>query len=280
MAVLTTTLAPIFDTDANFRLCGKAVSDQMLAGSWVKTTDTGQIDWTTAVKPAAANTSQGYEMWRSNDASGGIVQIYVKIEYGSSGIATAPSFWITVGFGSNGTGSLTGTTTTRTQMHTVSNTSATLRTSYLSVSAGRFCFAMFNSDASASILISLERTIDSSLALQNEILITYCQGATVLNFRQVLSQSGGVYPSIIGGITAVMPVNTDSLQSGNAGIAMMSGQRGGFTNPSSNLIGTWSTNLGATGTQINVTTYNTAINYIVIASHTLAASNTILMRYE
>ena len=57
MAAQSVSRAGINDTDANFRLWGKAMSDQLGLSTWVKTTDTGQIDWATVVKPAAANTA-------------------------------------------------------------------------------------------------------------------------------------------------------------------------------------------------------------------------------
>ncbi len=280
MAAVTTTINSYLNSDALFRLWGKAISDQMLAGSWVKTTDTGQIDWATITR-AASNTAAGYEIWRSNDAGGGLNEIYVKIEYGSGTSNVFASNWLTVGWGSNGSGTLTGVTTTRTQMSS-NNWNDALHTTYLSVSAGRFCFAVFNSTSVSAYLISLERTLSNSLALQNEILVMYQSLAGGFSYRQVLNQGTGAYPAVTSAGIASAVVDSNSLQSGNAGLGLVFGQRGGFTNPSANIIGCYGTNLGSPGTQISVDTYGSAINYMVLAIHNIdaAGTNKLLMRYE
>ena len=115
MASATIAKAPTNNTDANFRLWGKAISDQLVT-SWSLVPDSGDLDWTTITTPAAINTAQGYEIWKSNDAGGGLSNIYFKIEYGSGNNAANPSIWLTVGFASDGAGIITGIKTARTQI--------------------------------------------------------------------------------------------------------------------------------------------------------------------
>lgn len=105
------------DTDAHFREWGKGISDQISAMGWLATSDTGQINWATVAKPASASSSgvwQGYEIWKSDD---GVATMFIKIEYGSrptgdngfsTGDAATPGLAITIGSGSNGSGTLTG----------------------------------------------------------------------------------------------------------------------------------------------------------------------------
>jgi hypothetical protein len=96
-------------TDAAFRLWGKALSDNLAAAGLTKTSDTGQIDWTTVVTPPTATTYQGYEIWRFNDTAHATAPIFIKIEYGSGSTdGTRPSLRVSASTASNGAGTLTG----------------------------------------------------------------------------------------------------------------------------------------------------------------------------
>lgn len=93
---------------AGFRLWGKAISDAIAAQGWVKTADTGQIDWAT-VTTSAASTSYGYEIWRAADTLAATYPIFLKLEYGTGAKSSAPwcpQVWATVGMASNGAGTL------------------------------------------------------------------------------------------------------------------------------------------------------------------------------
>ena len=106
--------------DAAFRALFKWFSDNMTTSGWVKTGDTGQVDWTTVTKPTVANTVAGYEI-RESPTQSGYQKIYLKIEFGSGSAATYPAIWITLGTGTDGAGALTGTTTTRDQFFANNN---------------------------------------------------------------------------------------------------------------------------------------------------------------
>lgn len=109
-------------TDANFRAWGSEISARLAAIGLVQTADTGQINWTTVTRPGT-NTAAGYEIWRFNDSLQGSAPIFLKVEYGTGSGATSPGMWLTVGTGSNGSGTITGTATTRVQCS--SNAAAT-----------------------------------------------------------------------------------------------------------------------------------------------------------
>jgi len=280
MAAVTTQLAPTNDTDANFRLWGKAISDQMAAGGWVKTTDTGQIDWATVLKPASPNVMQGYEIWRSNDASGSIVQMYLKIEYGSStSNGTQPAMHSTAGFGSNGTGTLTGTTTLRTQI-SVNASSTSTRNCNLAAGLGWVVMTLFTNDANSCMVFSIERTLSSSFAEQNEIL--FCYSGSGANIKSVvLNQTTGIYPVETSPNAQAIVNPTNAVQSGNAGFSLQFGQRGGLTNPSRNLFGTGAATLGAAQTIVLIESYGVSRSYIINALNPLFYSPQVIAgRFE
>lgn len=100
-------------SDANFRTWGSYISARMAAVGLVKTSDTGQIDFTTVLAPVAISTFMGYEIWRLADSLQASAPVYLKIEYGSStGSANNPAMRFQFGSGSNGSGTLTGNLST------------------------------------------------------------------------------------------------------------------------------------------------------------------------
>jgi hypothetical protein len=106
-------------TDADFRAWGSELSAAMQTCGLLPSADTGQINWTTVARPAGNNTAAGYEIYQFTDSLQATYPIFVKIEYGTGNTHTnydSPALWITVGQGSNGSGTLTGVLTTRTQI--------------------------------------------------------------------------------------------------------------------------------------------------------------------
>lgn len=101
-------------SDATFRTWGAEYAAKLALIGMVQTADTGQINWATVTRPGT-NTAGGYEIWRFNDSLAGSAPIYLKIEYGTAGNAAVPTIWVTVGTGSNGSGTITGTATARNQ---------------------------------------------------------------------------------------------------------------------------------------------------------------------
>lgn len=96
--------------DTEFRAWGSAFSAALTAVGFPKAADTGQIDWATVAKPGASSTSAGYEIRYLNDSLHATKPCYVKIEFGTGGTSTTPSIWITVASGTNGAGTVSGTT--------------------------------------------------------------------------------------------------------------------------------------------------------------------------
>jgi hypothetical protein len=112
-------------TDAGFRVWGLAVSTMLQATGLVKTSDTGQVDWTTVTKPGAGALG-GYEIYRFDDALQATAPIFIRLEYKSaSASATRPALWMQVGVATNGAGTMVGTTSTLLDVTTNPNTPST-----------------------------------------------------------------------------------------------------------------------------------------------------------
>ncbi len=102
-----------FTTDAKFRTWGSTISASLAASGLVKTADTGQVDWTTVLKPTVSQTYTAYEVWRFNDDLQATAPIFIRLEYGVGNPTTDPNTRVQVGTGTDGAGNLTGHKTNR-----------------------------------------------------------------------------------------------------------------------------------------------------------------------
>jgi hypothetical protein len=93
-------------TDANYRSWGSAISAAISAMGWAQTADP-QINWTTVTSPASG--AFNYEIWKPGDA---LTAFYLKVGYGSStGSPKGCRLTMQIGTGADGSGNLTGYTT-------------------------------------------------------------------------------------------------------------------------------------------------------------------------
>lgn len=102
-------------SNAQFRAWGSWVGSTLTTFGFPKTADTGQINWTTVSAPGAGSTIQGYEVRTFNDSAESTSPIYMKLEFGSGTNAATPFMYLTVGTGSDGAGTITGTAITSRQ---------------------------------------------------------------------------------------------------------------------------------------------------------------------
>lgn len=168
----TTSITNTVTTDAAFRTWGLAYASKLASMGLVQTADTGQINWVTVLAAVGANTAQGYEIWRFDDALQATVPIFLKIEYGSGSAAANGSLWFTVGSGTNGAGTLTGVLTTRVQV--TCTAVAGVVTHYWSGDTNRLGIAVLGSSAANSMGLWIERTVDTAGVVTAEgVLIIY-----------------------------------------------------------------------------------------------------------
>lgn len=124
--------------DTRFRTQMGWIATQLETAGWAKQGDSGQIDWATVTAPAAADTSQGYEIRKSGN-------LYVKIEFGSGTAAYAKSLWLTFGDSTDGAGTILNPSSARIQVRTPTGTaggSARAGDDFVSAAAGRMMVAM------------------------------------------------------------------------------------------------------------------------------------------
>lgn len=115
MTIASTNTVVDQTSDAAFRTWVAEIITMLFTTLGVtQTADTGQINTSTVTRAVVTNTAAGYVIGRFNDTAQSTSPIFFKLEFGTGNSQpTAPEMWITVGTGSNGSGTLTGTVGTR-----------------------------------------------------------------------------------------------------------------------------------------------------------------------
>lgn len=281
MAASTGQKAPSNTLAADFRLWASFISAALLAGGMTKTADTGQIDLTTVAAPTVANTSSGYEMWQSNDAG---TRFYVKIEYGSGSAAANPSIWITVGWATDGAGTIDPAHASTRKQISASGAQTLTMVCSAGVGTGRLIVMMFalggtGSGTTYQFWFSVERTRDGAGAENATEIMVLGGTQNVPTLSHVVPSTGAVPPqeALIG---MALPDNTNIIYGGLCGLGMMFGQKGGFTNPSANA---WPYVTAAItqGGQVTMEVYGANHNYLAVGTAPGIATNFgLLMRYD
>jgi hypothetical protein len=254
------------DTDAHFRTWVAAFIAAIVAGGWVQTSDTGQINTSTVLAPVATNTVAGYAIFRSNDTGGSLNEFYVKLEFGSGGTsALRPAVWITVAWASDGAGNLVSTTypiSTRAQIATGTNPASFLNINMASGS-GYFCIVACPGTAE-TLIVSVERTRDATNAFQNQILtIGTTAGSWTGAFCQTITRLNA-YPNVadvnIGTNVVIPPVGNTPI-AGIVGLGIIFGMAPGPTSPSLNILMAENSALGVVQDTLTVAILGSNHNY-------------------
>lgn len=217
------TNTPIAHTsDATFRVWGSELSGMLssvgtASGCLTQTADTGQINWTTVTRPGSL-TAGGYEIWRLTDSLGVSAPVYLKVEYGTGSGTTTPMVWLTVGTGTNGAGTLTGSSTTRVVAGGNGAPTSTVADyqSWVCCVDGHIGVAFKVGYASAGVLPAaffvVERPCDPDATLRSDgvqVYVTNAQNApsaTTLNFATNTQygtvSSNKAYCMVVNGVTS------------------------------------------------------------------------------
>lgn len=292
MATTSFTLPGQVTNDADFRAWGSAISTALAAMGLVKTSDTGQIDWTTVLKPTTANGVAGYEMWRFNDTLQATAPVFIKIEYGVGGGVTIQSLWVTVGTGTNGAGTLVGQVGNRYRCFS-SFADGTGSISYISGANNRIHMALNasrNLSNSTGMVLSVERTKDATGADDATGICMYSMAAAATTSFAAQDQVvpfTGTIPAQDGSPAVAASAGTSAVSGADVGVFPHFPVLGKALPPELGLISYKNADIAALS-QVGVTLYSVSHNYLALGNTPLGYSSssrqdpnmTLLMRYE
>lgn len=107
MTTYTNLAAIAHSSDADYRAWIIAFHAALTAVGMVQTSDTGQVNTATVTRPAT-NTSNAYSIWRFDDTLQATAPIFIRFDFGTHASANIPRIQLTIGTGSNGSGTITG----------------------------------------------------------------------------------------------------------------------------------------------------------------------------
>lgn len=262
-----------------------------LAGGLVQTSDTGQTS-AGSLAGVNANTVAGYQIWRFNDALQATKPIYFKIEWGGGTLTYSMGIWITIGTGSNGSGTITGTLFPRTHIPTAAGSStAYVGTSVCSASTNRLAMILgaYYATQNQTIVLGFERSKDASGNDTGDGLIYMSTTSGGANWTAQYIPFVGTARSAQGYLTVPVPAGTGSLASGNTvGFTpVLPFTMTGATNPGLNFLIYTSTDTAALN-DLPVTIYGAQHTYFQIglpfgwfgAASAVWAASALSMRYE
>lgn len=108
MATATTNTVIDHTSDAGFRAwVAEFITLLVTGGALVQTADTGQINTATVTRPGPS-TNGGYAIFRFNDSLQSTAPYFFRFDFGTYSFAVFPRIQLTIGTGSNGSGTITG----------------------------------------------------------------------------------------------------------------------------------------------------------------------------
>ena len=275
-------------TDANFRAWITAIHTQIQAMGLVNTADTGQVDHTTVTRPLTTNTPMGYKMYRFNDALQATAPIFVKIEFGSGGVQSYPSVWVTVGKATDGAGNFVGSEkSTRIQNDVISSGAAATFNCVFSGAANRFGCLMWNDASSSALWFMIERSKDGLGVDTNEgiIIAQGHRGGTAsapAAWQQFVPMSGGP-PALETRIQAITATGSSAAFGLTVGIGVPIPLAGAAKNPGVGLLMYNSGDFAADIT-VSVAMYGTARTYYTAGGnlpfHNQVSAGRIMILYQ
>jgi hypothetical protein len=142
----------------NFKDWAQSIETAFTTFGWSRHSDSGQVDWGTIAAVPGASTYV-YAIMKPGDAG---TAFYVKLEWGGS--TTNPIFRISIGTGTNGSGTLTGFVTTATQLLSATNGGSTTFECNYSGDDNRVSIMMNRvpSNANQAMFFAIERTLDTA----------------------------------------------------------------------------------------------------------------------
>jgi len=180
------TLSATVNSDAAHRTFCALFHNALIAAGWLQTADTGQANLATLIQPGQDAVS-GFEVWAMNDALAATFPALLKIEY-SAGFAAGAGFYITVGFATDGAGTIVGNSSTRIQMKGVPGGTGNC---YFSGTSGSFRFVLWPSLDRCLGLVSIERDRDAlGVPTSHGLHIIACARESAYNVSRYVPLAG------------------------------------------------------------------------------------------
>lgn len=184
MATQTGSYVADNSTLANFQAWTMAIFNAFTGFGWLQTSDTGQ-----AATPPAAVPSSAYVYWifRANDAQAATLPIFIKLEIGNASGTVA--IRLTIGTGSNGSGTITGNislSAQTVQAGPLASQGAPTYPCYFSGDAGEIRVLMWATNLALAQFFMIERSKDSGGNKTTEYFTIVTHGG---NSLQIFQQS-------------------------------------------------------------------------------------------
>lgn len=212
MTYTKTTPAGTQTTDAEFQAWATALHSAVTTAGLVQTSDTGQVDVTTMVKPIA-NTSAGYRIYRFNDTLQATAPVFIRLEFGCGSTTAIPRLVVQVGTATNGAGTLSGRFTTAANL--VGTALATVD-QYVATGLDKSYLAMFwqvsQSTAAwgGSLIIDRSRNPDGTPNGDGLYVLTSTGTAATFQSSTMISYTGAV--NVAANATCIVANNATGVQ--------------------------------------------------------------------
>ena len=238
------TLSASNASDATFRAWVQFIHDLLITtGGWVDPGDTGQLTISTAAHPTGTSQKVGYRMYRMADTLQSTSPVYMKVYYGSNSLgANNPGIWVTIGTGSDGTGTITSIRYGEVQ-YWMAGVSASVSNSYGSAATNRVHFLLFcRSGATDQFVFSLERAKNSDGSgadIGDGLYITYpfsASPAGVVQRTQYINLLAGGQPPVEAGLSLTISNQASSSFSSNTGVGLVVHFKGVAQPPGTGLV--------------------------------------------
>lgn len=279
--------------DARFRAWGLGISNALAAVGLTKAADSGQIDWGTVLRPGVASTVAGYEIWRFSDSLQATAPVFIKVEYGTGNHVGSTGYWITVGTGTDGAGTMLGPISTRINPKST-NVLTEGQTAFTYISGANNRIGVFGQLGAASSQLTsgtcwaVERTKDATGADTAEgiLLLGNEAGGQIWRQQVVFPTGAGTLETTLGIIMPMVGTGANGVQ---IAVYPQFYTKGTFLNPGLNLLAYINANLSAL-TPTAITFYGATHTYLPLGTQcfqalartgpTGAAGSAPLMRWE
>jgi hypothetical protein len=187
---------------------GSFINSMVSVTGWLQTADTGQTAASGFTNLQYGNQSLGYQIYTFTDSLTATYPIYVKFEFGVGVTGGAPGMWITVGTGTNGSGTLTGQVSARLPLSDYYGSQGSSQfTSYFSGASNRFVCSLWES-LNINWIISIERSKDSSGNDNTDGIILHVASRANGAYQQFIPSTGTVVQYIPFWVGAFSPYPT------------------------------------------------------------------------